>query len=191
VNDNELLTLVREQRDKVPMTVPVEQVISRGRRLRTRRRAAAVAAGLAVPAAAAVAVAALLPAGHPVSHQARAKLTAWTVVKEPSGDIAVTIREVFNPAGLQSKLRADGVPVRVTFGAPRKHSWRCRSYRASRALAARIFPPDPQAPTAAIVIRPSALPAGVGVYIDDTSNAYGYIGLTTGLVEASKQCTGS
>jgi hypothetical protein len=54
-----------------------------------------------------------------------------------------------------------------------------------------LFPPDPQAPTAAIVIRPSALPAGVGVYIDDTSNAYGYIGLTTGLVEASKQCTGS
>ena len=191
MNDNELLTLVREQRDKVPMTVPVEHVISRGRRLRTRRRAAAVAAGLVVPAAAAVVVTALLPASRPASHQARAKLTAWTVVKQPSGDIAVTIRELFYPDGLQSKLRADGVPARVTFGAPGKHSWRCRPYPGRRALMAQVFPPDPQAPTAAIVIRPSALPVGAGVYIDDTSNAYGYVGLTTGLVQASKQCTGS
>ena len=29
MNDNELLTAVREQRNTIPMTVPVEQVISR------------------------------------------------------------------------------------------------------------------------------------------------------------------
>jgi len=41
------------------------------------------------------------------------------------------------------------------------------------------------------VIRPSALPTGAGVYINDSSNPYGYVGLETGLVQASKQCTDS
>ena len=31
MNDEELITLVREQRDKVPLTIPVEEVIKRGR----------------------------------------------------------------------------------------------------------------------------------------------------------------
>ena len=38
---------------------------------------------------------------------------------------------------------------------------------------------------------PSALPPGAGVYIDDYSNPYGYVGLQIGLVHTSKQCTGS
>jgi len=45
-------------------------------------------------------------------------------------------------------------------------------------------------PLAAVVIRPSALPAGAAVYINDSSNSYGYLGLHTGLVRASRQCTG-
>jgi hypothetical protein len=59
---------------------------------------------LAAVAGAAVAVTALLPAGHPARHQPGAQLTAWTVVKQPGGDVAVTIRELYNPAGLQRKL---------------------------------------------------------------------------------------
>ncbi len=38
MNDEELITLVREQRTAVPMTTPVEQIISRGRSVRARRR---------------------------------------------------------------------------------------------------------------------------------------------------------
>ncbi len=63
------------------MTVPVEQVISRGRRVRARRRVPALAAALAVTAAAVVAVTALLPGPQAggaltVAHWLRARLLA-------------------------------------------------------------------------------------------------------------------
>ena len=113
------------------------------------------------------------------------------MVKRPDGDVAVTIHELFYPAGLQGKLRADGVPASVTFDGVHRYPSSCRAYPASRALLSEVFPPHPGAPAAAIVIRPSALPPGTGVYIDDTSNPYGFVGLETGLVRASPQCTGS
>jgi hypothetical protein len=196
MNDNELLTAVREQRNKIPMTVPVEQVISRGRAVRARRRIPRLAAALAAAVGAAVAVTALLPASHPASqqpasHQPVAQLTAWTVVKLPGGDVAVTIHELYYPAGLQRKLRADGVPASVTFYAGQRYRSSCRAYPAGRALLRKVFPSDPEEPLAAIVISPSALPAGTGVYINDSSNPYGYIGVEAGLVHASKRCTGS
>ena len=43
MNDDELITMLREQRGKVPMNTPVEQIISRGRAVRARRRVPAVA----------------------------------------------------------------------------------------------------------------------------------------------------
>jgi hypothetical protein len=78
----------------------------------------------------------------------------------------------------------------VTFYASHPYPPSCRAYPASRAVLQKVFPPQ-LAPTAAIVIRPSALPPGAGVYINDSSNPYGYLGLGAGLVYASKQCTGS
>jgi hypothetical protein len=60
MNDDELLTAVREQRTKIPMTVPVEQVIRRGRAVRARRRILGLAATLAATAAAVFAVTARL-----------------------------------------------------------------------------------------------------------------------------------
>jgi hypothetical protein len=175
----------------VHTTTPGEQILSRGRAVRARRRISTLAAALAVAVGAAVAVTALLPASHPASHQPAAQLTAWTVVKRPDGDISVTIRELFHPAGLQRKLRADGVPASVTFYPGRGYPSSCRPYRASRALLKEVFPSPLGAPTAAIVIRPSAVPTGTAVYIDDFSNPYGYFGIRLGLVHASKRCTGS
>ena len=64
MNDDDLITLVREQRGKVPMTTPVEEIIGRGRAVRARRRTAGLAGALAVATGAAVAVAALIPSGH-------------------------------------------------------------------------------------------------------------------------------
>ncbi len=60
MNDDELLTAVREQRTKIPMTVSVEQVIRRGRAVRARRRILGLAATLAATAAAVFAVTARL-----------------------------------------------------------------------------------------------------------------------------------
>jgi hypothetical protein len=163
MNDDELLTAVREQRTKVPMTVPVEQVISRGRALRARRRLIPGAAGaLAVVAGAAVAVTALTPA----SHQPTAEPAAWTVAKLTDGNISVRIRQMVDPAGLQRVLRADGVPATVTF--PRHLNPACRPYPASQAQLHMVYlpPPGPRPPRIiAFVLDPSALPAGTGVRV--------------------------
>ena len=191
MTDNELITAVLESVADVQTTTPVEQILSRGRAVRARRRIFSLAVALAAAAGAAAAVTALLPASHPASHHPGAQLTAWTVVKQPDGDIAVTIRELFYPAGLQRKLRADGVPASATFDAGHRDPSSCRAYPAARAVLREVFPPHPGAPTAAIVIRPSALPTGTGMYLNDTSNPYGYLGLSAGLVQTSTRCTGS
>lgn len=191
MNDSELITAVRESVADVHTTTAVEQIVSRGRAVRTRRRIRRLAVALAAAAGVAVAVTALLPAGQPANHQPSAHLTAWTVVKQPGGDVSVTIHELYYPDGLQHKLRAVGVPARVSFDAGRGYPSSCRAYPAGRALLAKVFPRHPASPYTVILIRPSALPPGAGVSIDDLSNPYGYIGLHIGLVHASKQCTGS
>lgn len=144
MNEDELITLVRDQRDKVPLSVPVEDIIRRGRTLHTRRMVPGVVGGLALASAVAVALSGQSPADHqparqtttlsthPTSHQPAhlaghpaasqpssqptVRLAAWTVTKLPDGNISVTVRQLQDPAGLQSTLRSDGVPASVTFG---------------------------------------------------------------------------
>jgi hypothetical protein len=123
MNDDDLITVLREQRDKVPMTVPVEQIVRRSRELRARRLIPGSAGVLAVAVGVAIALTVVAPAGHPASyqpdhragHQPAVELAAWTVTKLANGRISVTIRELKDPAGLQRRLRADGVPASVTF----------------------------------------------------------------------------
>jgi hypothetical protein len=191
MNDEELITAVLDSVADVHTATPVEQIVSRGRAVRARRRVPRLTVALAAVAGAAIGVTALLPASHPASPQPDARLTAWTVVRQPGGDVSVTIRQLYNPAGLQRELRAVGVPAVVTFYATQPYPPSCRPYPASRAVLQKAFPSDRDNPLAAVVIRPSALPAGAAVYINDSSNSYGYIGLHTGLVRASKQCTTS
>ncbi|HUB41278.1 MAG TPA: hypothetical protein VMA72_20735 [Streptosporangiaceae bacterium] len=147
MNDDELMTALREQRGKIPMTTPVEQIISRSRVLRARRRIPGVAATLGAVAATAIAVTVALPANHQDSHQPAVRLAAWTVTKLAHGDISVTIRELKDPAGLQRKLRAEGVPASVTFASHPNPA--CRPYpggapqpppRAATRLLHRVFP---------------------------------------------------
>jgi hypothetical protein len=187
MNDDELITLVREQRTKVPMTTPVEQIVRRGRAVRARRRIPGMAGVLAVAAAAAFTVAALLPAGHQAGPRPGVHLAAWTVVKQADGAIYVTIRQLRDPAGLQRTLRADGVPASVTFfsqPAPRS----CRGYPASRGLINRVF--SGQGPP--LVIHPSALPSGAGVQLNPGHHPRGAaFAIAAGLVRTSPGCTGS
>jgi len=225
MNDTELSTMVRESVADVHSATPVAHIISRGRAVRARRRTPGVAAALVVTAGTAVAVTALLPSGHPGllgsghpgSHPVSARLAAWTVARQANGDIDVTINQLQNPAGLQSTLRADGLPVNVSFSGP--------------LLSAACLPIPPTSPddvlsavaqfhtsdgSAFLVIDPSALPRGVGVAIFDEPGAgvppspspgtptlgsgsppgitrppAGITGpLAVGLVYASQQCTG-
>ena len=183
MNDNELIAVVREQRNKVHMTTPVEQIINRGYAVRARRRIPGLAGVLAVVAAAAFAVIALLPA----SHQPGVQLAAWTVVKQADGTVSVTIRELRDPAGLQSRLRADGVPASVNFSGQRNLS--CQRYTAGIALINRVFTAQSAGGFPVMVIHPSALPSGAGVEINPPAQPA--IRVAIGLVYASPQCTGS
>jgi hypothetical protein len=213
MNDDELLTAVREQRTKVPMTVSVEQVISRGRALRARRRFIPGAAGaLAAMAGAAVAVTALVPA----SHQPTARLAAWTVTELTHGNISVTIRELKDPAGLQRQLRKDGVPASVSF-VPHQNS-ACKAYPGGTSghfatpLLIRVFPvpyrglPAQSVPVSRpahgsnnlnlqhsvpIVIHPAALPGNAGVQIAVSQGGGTSAVVLPVVVYASPACTGS
>lgn len=137
MNDNELSTMVRESVTDVHSATPIAQIISRGRAVRARRRTAALAGAGAVVAGTALAVTTLVPSGHPGvegsrhpgNPLAKARLAAWTVAKQANGDIDVTIRQLRNPAGLQSTLRADGLPVRVSFSSHPLPVTRIGSYR--------------------------------------------------------------
>ncbi len=115
MNDNELSTMVRESVTDVHSATPIAQIISRGRAVRARRRAPALAGAGAVVAGTALAVTTLVPSGHPGNPLVNARLAAWTVAKQANGDFDVTINQLRDPVGLQSTLRADGVPVRVSY----------------------------------------------------------------------------
>ena len=174
MNDQELITAVRRSVRGVHMNVPAEQIVSRSRAVRARRRIPAVAAALAVVAGTALAVTTLLPSGHPGlvgsghpgSRPASARLAAWTVAKQANGDIDVTINQLRNPAGLQSTLRADGLPVNVTFSGP-SPSASCQPYATSGDVLSAVFQVNTSNGSAYLVINPSALPSGTGVGIFD------------------------
>jgi hypothetical protein len=215
MNDDELITVLREQRGKVVMTTPVEQIISRGRFVRVRRRVPGVAAGVGAVAAAAVAVGVAFPASHPAVRPPAAsesasppgvRLAAWTVTRQAGGSIKVTFRQATNPAGLQQTLRADGVPVSVTFTGEQNTA--CQAYHVSASQAfwpygSRPGPLDGSAfinhperaytTPYAFVIDPSALPSGAGLQIwtSGTPGAADNFQLHVTLVKTSPQCTGS
>lgn len=189
--NDELITAVREQRNKVHMNIPVEQIISRGRAVRTRRRIPGIAGALALAAVAAFAVTALLPASHQSAHGPGAQLAAWTVTKQADGTVYVTIRELRDPAGLQSKLRADGLPASVIFGnSSNAETNPCQSYGDGAELQ-KVFtflapPGPPQGHSTAMAIHPSALPGGAGVQIITSQSQVG-----AHLVTTSQGCTGN
>jgi hypothetical protein len=162
MNDNELITVVRESVADVHSASPVAQIIRRGRALRARRRLPGVVGAVTVAAGTALAVTTLLPSGHPGSHSASVRLAAWTVAKQANGDIDVTINQLKDPAGLQATLRADGLPVTVSFSGPML-SASCQPYRVSRSTLRTVA----QFHRDYLAIDPSALPSGTGVAIYD------------------------
>jgi hypothetical protein len=164
------------------------EVIRRGDRRRRRsflRRSAGGLSAAGIVAAAVLAVTALGPAGH----RPRVQLAAWTVARLPNGEVSVRIIKLRDPAALQRKLRAEGIPASVVTGPPGP----CRRYPASQALLNRVFPGSYRLappPGDVIVIRPSALPRGAGVQLAGSIHRLprrGYVAAPI-LVYASPRC---
>ena len=192
MNDDELITAVREPFTAVHSATPVEQIVSRSRAIRARRRIPGAAAALAVAAGTALAVTALLPSGH----QPAAQPAAWTVAKQADGNIRVTIHELRDPAALQRTLRADGVPASVTFTGQANPA--CQPYGSggSHLLKSMVTALPGHGNLRVLVIHPAAFPAGAGLAIaaghPGQSPRGGGVELTIGPpVKASPQCTGS
>lgn len=151
-------------------------------------RAGLAATAVTVAAGVALAVIALLPAGHQATPRPGAQLAAWTVVKRDDGTISVTIRQLRDPAGLQRRLRADGIPASVTFFGQLPRS--CQRYFAGQALINRVFSGRQEGRFPVMVIHPSALPHGAGVVINPPAQRP-ILRVAIGLVHASPRCTGS
>jgi len=177
---------------------------------RNRRLAAGITAG-----AAGVAVVLGLglsgvfgSASHQPSHPAHAQLADWTVLKQADGTVLVKIREFRDPAGLQSRLRADGVPASVTFNPANlvgKGPWAivhfkgnpCQEYSGGEGRAQNVVTGGSPF-TVGMFVHPSAIPPGAGVQFVVSRNVGYYSPQRSGpmdlfewLVQPSPQCTGS
>lgn len=140
MNDNDTVAAVRDSlvtaKDSlagVHMDTPLDAIARSGRARRRWHRLTGVTAAMAVLAGAALAVTMLAPSGQSpspsgrvASHPPAARLAAWTVDRQANGDIKVTVRQLSDPSGLQSTLRADGVPASVTFS--RQQNPACQPY---------------------------------------------------------------
>jgi hypothetical protein len=218
------LTAAKDSLAGVHMNTPLDAIARNGQARRRWHRLAGLTGAMAVVAGTALAVTALASSGHPASqsgqpasHPRTAQLAAWTVTEQANGDIKVTIRQLSDPSGLQSTLRADGVPANVTSLGQSDPS--CRLYPMTQALFKSIY----QAQNAAgsgntvLIIDPFALPSGAGVQIGaaagqqvgdrglyqvdgnqvihqpvhQVATRAHNVAIRVGLVYASPQCTGS
>lgn len=192
MNDNDLLTEVRDSFTGVHSATPVERIVSRSRTVRARRRVPAVAGALAVAAAVVFGVNSALPTSHVLSGP-ESHLAAWTVSRQADGSIQVTLHELRDPAGLQRTLRADGVPVSVTFTGQQNPA--CQGYPDTgnqserRDLLHGVAGGIPGGPDV-LVIRPAALPPGAGLQIS-AAQQQGTFVFSVHMIQASPQCTGS
>jgi hypothetical protein len=201
MSDTEVLRAAADSLSAIPMASPpdVQAVMARGRRRRLRRRIPGVTGALALAGGVALAVTTLLPSGHQPSHPAQ--LAAWTVTREGDGGIRVTIHELRDPAALQRTLRADGVPVSVTFIGQANPA--CQPYNSGGSrgqhrhlLTSMVTALPGHGNLRVLVIHPAAFPAGAGLAIaaghPQQSPRGGGVELTIGPpVKASPQCTGS
>ena len=188
----------------------VAEVIRRGDRRRRRSITRLSLGGLSatgVVAAVIIGVIALLPASHQPSPPVHAQLAAWTVVKQADGTVLVKIREFRDPAGLQRKLRADGIPASVVFNPANlvgKGPWAivrfrgnpCQEYSGGEGQAQNVVTGGSPF-TVGMFVHPSAIPSGAGMqFVASRNLGYATQGdqqwdLFEWLVQASPQCTGS
>jgi hypothetical protein len=190
MDEQDVFTSVKERFAGVHMTTPLDTVARRGRALRSRRLGTGLAGGAAAASGVALAVTSLMPGTTAVTSgvasvngprtaikgsdgAVKATLAAWTVTKRSDGAVAVMVRDLRDPAGLQRALRADGVPARVTYPQAHVpascHFYDLASASATSALRSRVIT-EPKFTLnlnkfANFIVHPSAIPHGAGVLV--------------------------
>jgi hypothetical protein len=184
MHDDDVITRVREPFAAVRMTTPAEAVMARGRSIRRHRRQGMTAAAAAAAAVLAVVAFAVLPGGRPVP----VRLAAWTVTTERNGIVAVTIRDLRDPAGLQRALQAHGVPAIVRFhpGGSLIPSCVTSVPSALATIEERVFvsPPAASGDGSLLYIDPAAVPGTDKIAIDAVPGN----GLSLGLLTHDGRC---
>jgi hypothetical protein len=157
MHDDEVITAVREQRAKVHSHTPVDQIISRGRTVRARRRIPAAASGLAVVAAAVVLGLGLSGSfgSTPAHSTVTIRTAAFTLAEHANGTATLTINTpvLLEPSTLQADLQQDGIPALVTTG----------SFCSSNPIPPgfpQVVSQTSSPTTLTVTINPAAMPAG-------------------------------
>jgi hypothetical protein len=124
MNDDDLITTVRESFTGVRSTTSVAQIVKRSRAVRARRRIPGAFSGLAVVTAAAVVLGLGLSGAFGSSGAAPARGTgtirtaSFTLVEHANHAVTLTINPhvLFDAAALRNALHEDGIPALVTSG---------------------------------------------------------------------------
>ena len=184
MNDDDVITTVREPFADVRMTTPVDAVTARGRSIRRHQLQGVTAAAAAVAAAASLVIFAVLPGARP----APVRLAAWTVITEPTGIVAVSIRDLRDPAGLQRALQAHGVPAIVRFHPNGSLVPSCVTSVPSRLATVedRVFvqPPTGSHGWSLLYVDPAAVPRTYKIAIDAVRGN----GLSLGILTHDGRC---
>lgn len=166
MNDLDLMTSVRQSLEDVHMDIPAASVLKRGGVLRTRRVEFRVLATLALTLVVAISAALSVRSLSSERHTrpgVNATLAAWTVKQTASGPIEVTIHELADFAGLESQLRAYGIPALITpsLGLPPSCSeWTGGDYSTGSIVTLANESGLPSSSGVEFTIHPDAIPQG-------------------------------
>jgi hypothetical protein len=122
MNDNDVLCQVRESFPVVHMETPVESIVARARSRQRHRRAGLAVSGLTTGLVGVVAISGVVSPrlGSPPADRPTAQLAAYTMVANPGGSTALTLRKGkqyrLDPDALRDALAQHGIPALVTVG---------------------------------------------------------------------------
>jgi hypothetical protein len=160
MNDQELITAVRQSVDGVRMNVPAEQIVSRSRAIRASGHRRLAACITAVAAAGSVVLGLGLSGAFgsaPARGTGTIRTAAFTLTRNANGTATLTVtpQVLLDPSTLQSDLRQYGIPAIVTAGSF------CFSDPSPSGFTQVVSGPSISAsPPPTYTINPAAMPAG-------------------------------
>jgi hypothetical protein len=173
MNDNDVLTKVRDGLSGIRMDTPVDEILAKARRhRRSRRLVMAGAASAAMLGLGLTAAVSSVGTNHPPG-PAAAQLAAFSISSGPRGASSLTLRKGeqyrLNPVALRQALAQHDVPALVTLGKT------CDSKPEPEGLDQAVTPQRHPDGSVTLTINPAAMPAGselsIGYYTTGTTFA--------------------